>query len=466
MVQVLATPRGPEVEADKDELDFGAVEALKDVTEKLTIRNQSQIPAEYTAFTKQKESIWKVIQRHGILEPQEKRELQVVCNADDIQKFSDTLHIIINNGQDLEVALRARGTGSTLACKALTPGPNGKSLVAFGTEYTHQTTSREFFLENRGRKPMKIQWVSNAKAERKSQKKAGDAKADVGRKTNGSESLAGGDNKEDEEAKFVFSVIPENMVLNPKMGYRVQFRANTGRVGEHTENWLCLAAIGGERKPKTVFNTNVTGTFINPSLNFSEPRLFFKYLWEKGVASKPITRTLTLSNAGPLPTTITLRIDPPFSCPTEKLTLTNGEPETISIDFDPGMKQDRLSDNITGKLTINHLNHLHKDYVHLQGEVCFPNLQILPPNIDFGCILNDTSKRKYLVLTNISEMPVSYEWSFLEEEATSLNAVQEEDETRKRKKKPKILPVNEVFDILPVSGRLGPGQSETVEFTF
>ena len=87
------------------------------------------------------------------------------------------------------------------------------------------------------------------------------------------------------------------------------------------------------------------------------------------------------------------------------------------------MKQDRLSDNISGKLTISHANHPHRDVVPLQGEVCFPNLLNVPPYIDFGCILNDTSKRKYLVLTNISEMPVSYEWSFLEEETTSLNAV-------------------------------------------
>jgi hypothetical protein len=39
----------------------------------------------------------------------------------------------------------------------------------------------------------------------------------------------------------------------------------------------------------------------------------------------------------------------------------------------------------------------------------------LPPNIDFGCILNDTGKKKYLTLHNVSEMPVAYEWSFLEE---------------------------------------------------
>ena len=132
---------------------------------------------------------------------------------------------------------------------------------------------------------------------------------------------------------------------------------------EAKEEWQCQCTIAGERKPKVAFSTRVFGKFINPSLSFSEPKLFFKYLWEKGVASMPITKTLSLANSGPLPTTVTLRIDPPFSCATEKLTLTNGEPEIIRIDFDPGIKQDRLSDNITGKLTIAHSNHPHRDVV-------------------------------------------------------------------------------------------------------
>ena len=132
------------------------------------------------------------------------------------------------------------------------------------------------------------------------------------------------------------------------------------------------------------------------------------------------------------------------------------------------MKQDRVSDHINGKLTISHEGHPHKDIVHLQGEVCFPNLQILPPKIDFGCILNDTSKKKYLVLTNISEMDVAYEWSFLED-APILDEQDELDEqpgAKKKKKKRKHLPINEVFDILPVSGILQPNQTENVEFTY
>jgi hydrocephalus-inducing protein len=39
-------------------------------------------------------------------------------------------------------------------------------------------------------------------------------------------------------------------------------------------------------------------------------------------------------------------------------------------------------------------------------------------------------------------------------------------EKKTKKKQAKPLPVNEVFDILPVSGTLQPGQTETVEFTF
>ena len=56
-------------------------------------------------------------------------------------------------------------------------------------------------------------------------------------------------------------------------------------------------------------------------------------------------------------------------------------------------------------------------------------------------------------------MPVTYDWSFLEEEIASLNQVQKEEEKKSKKKsklhkKSKALPINQVFDILPVSGVL------------
>ena len=157
--------------------------------------------------------------------------------------------------------------------------------------------------------------------------------------------------------------MPDTIVLNPKMGIPIQFRANSFNVGKITETWVCNVTVGGDRKPKTVYNSIVGGEFITPGLNFSEPKLFFKYLWEKGVTSMPIQKTLDITNGGPLPTTINLKIDPPFSCATEKLTLAPAKTDTIKIDFDPGMKQDRLSDNISGKLNISHVGHPQKDVV-------------------------------------------------------------------------------------------------------
>jgi hydrocephalus-inducing protein len=150
---LLANSIGPIVAVDREDIDYGSVEVLKDYTEKIRIKNKSQIDAEFTAFTKNKESIWKVVQRHGILKPDEEKVVDVVCNADEVQKFQDKLHIIINNGVDLEVNLQAKGTGSTLYCK------QDMRNIDFGTEYTHKVVPKQFFLENRGRKPMRITWV-------------------------------------------------------------------------------------------------------------------------------------------------------------------------------------------------------------------------------------------------------------------------------------------------------------------
>lgn len=86
-LSLVAHSIGPIVSVDREDIDYGNVEVLRDYTEKIRIKNKSQIPAEYTAFTKNKESIWKVIQRHGILKPDEEKVVDVVCNADEVQKF-------------------------------------------------------------------------------------------------------------------------------------------------------------------------------------------------------------------------------------------------------------------------------------------------------------------------------------------------------------------------------------------
>lgn len=229
LLNILAESIGPIVKVDRTEIDYNNVQVLRDYTEKINIKNESQIDAEYTAFTKLKESVWKVVQRHGILKPAESKVIEVVCNADEVQKFQDTLHIIINNGMDLEVGLKARGVGHTLSCKAL----EDQGGVDFGTEYTHKNVPKQFFLENRGRKTMQISWVRQTKVDRKKKPKEESAAT----KANASGGLGGTSEQKEEELQFVYTVVPEKVTLNPKMGIMIEFRANSFKTGKISEIW-------------------------------------------------------------------------------------------------------------------------------------------------------------------------------------------------------------------------------------
>jgi hypothetical protein len=65
------------------------------------------------------------------------------------------------------VALKAKGVGSTLFCKDWAHNAAKTTTIDFNTEYTHQNIVKEFFLENRGQRAMKIQWVRTDKPNKK-----------------------------------------------------------------------------------------------------------------------------------------------------------------------------------------------------------------------------------------------------------------------------------------------------------
>lgn len=255
MLNILANSTGPKVEYDHEDMDFGFVEVLRDKIMHLKITNISKIPAEYTAFTKNKVSIWKVIERHGILKPDDSKSLSVVCNADECQKFNDVLHIIVNNGVDLEVGLKAKGIGTTLFCK------DSLKEVNFMTKYTNSNETIEYFLENRGRKPQKIQWtrvnkpVDRNKA-KKNKEKAEKKEESKNESTVRDQSQISEKKEEAEEIKTVFAVVPDQIILQPKMGIFIQFRANSFNKGIITEQFVCTAQVTGDRgKPKEAFKT-------------------------------------------------------------------------------------------------------------------------------------------------------------------------------------------------------------------
>lgn len=85
--------------------------------------------------------------KEAILKPQESKEVEILCNADDTIRFHDILYFVIKEGVDIEVNLSATGTKTTIFCK------EDINNINFGVQYTHRTITKEIFVENKGRRP-------------------------------------------------------------------------------------------------------------------------------------------------------------------------------------------------------------------------------------------------------------------------------------------------------------------------
>ena len=175
VINIVATSRGPIVDVTEKELDFGNIEVLKDWTKTIRVMNRSLIKADFTIFTKSKNSIFRPLHKNGILEPSTAMDIQVVCTPDDNVKFSDTLHFVIKEGFDIDVPLRAKGIGSTVFCK------EDLKTVSFGLQYTFKYDHREIFIENKGRRSQKLTWQPKRKIESKRTNRE-DSKKNQGRK--------------------------------------------------------------------------------------------------------------------------------------------------------------------------------------------------------------------------------------------------------------------------------------------
>lgn len=54
--------------------------------------------------------------------------------------------------------------------------------------------------------------------------------------------------------------------------------------------------------------------------------------------------------------------------------------------------------------------------VELVGEMCFPNLQFNVQEVQFGSVLNDTTGRHFVTMTNTSKVDAAFDWQFIEVE--------------------------------------------------
>jgi hydrocephalus-inducing protein len=225
------------------------------------------------------------------------------------------------------------------------------------------------------------------------------------------------------------------------------------------EVFVLESKIGKERLMKPIIETEVRCEVVNPLLEISEREINFQYLWEENQEPIVQRKDIQLKNISALTLNFILKVEVPFNLSEVDFSLQPGETAEVTVEFDP-MYQDTKASTIVDKfMMVTYRGHPQKDQIKVHGEIVFPNLKFESTDINFGCVLNDTSKHINIKITNTSSVQVTYEWIFVETmEATGKKGI-------KNKSARNVLQPAQVFDILPARNILLPGESEDVEFT-
>eukprot|EP01042_Synura_sphagnicola_P028807 gene28807-37157_t len=198
---------------------------------------------------------------------------------------------------------------------------------------------------------------------------------------------------------------------------------------------------------------NVQANVVDPLLEFSEKELSFLYRWEENEKPQAFRKDVTLTNRTEVPLYFILRTEVPFNLSSYEHVLQPAQSVDVGVEFHPFYRDDRTSHVVERPFTVMYRGHPQKDSINLVGEVIYPNLEFEKTTVDFGCVLNETSKTIRVKATNWSKVDAAYEWSFLEDEVSRTSRV----------KRKGAFTSSNVFDILPIRSILRPGESEDVE---
>ena len=462
-------------------IDWGPTTCLQDTVRTLTLTNDSLIPAPFRCYFKNPKSVFRVDTNSGMLAPSESITLTLTAHLDDTIVHKEQLNILVHEGASLSFPLVARGTGTTLFCQ------EDVSDIQFGHQFTASQCERRYLIQNRGRRVQSLQWINQTKIEQdeeahrdwvhqmKEIKLAGNKKdGDDGDKKSKKKGKGKKPPAEPEPRTAIFSVEPEEVELKPGTAcWFSVYGRSASECDTFAEKLVCETKLFKEKNFKKALECTSNATFIRPQLELSSESLNYVYTWEEGVPLTQFVQKLTMKNITELPLTYGLKTSLPFSIDTHEFVLQPNEMKSVEVTFNPGYRDDRISHLAEATLVATYRNHPQKDVIQLKGDINFPNVLFDYTTVDFGTVLNDTTKTVSVRATNTSKIDADVQWVF-ESPPPPTDGNQKSPKKGKGKfgvkRRTKVplpnIPINQVFDILPIRSLLRPGESEVVEFAF
>ncbi|XP_077372587.1 hydrocephalus-inducing protein homolog [Festucalex cinctus] len=472
-VVLSCTGRGPIVhlQCQSQQLEFGKIPVLTDITKTIPLFNQAPIPAYFTASMSQQKSPWRVEPSEGEVPPQGHLELKIVANLKDTLLFQDKLDISIQGSQRHTVVLTATGTGTTIVTdKPLQPN------LDLGIHFSHGSCEFTFKVTNYGQRMHRLYWKTECSSGRTFLPSIAAAKK--------RDFVANGSWASPTEDKPVFSISPTRMELFPGGSVDMLLKGASDSPKVVKEYLVCCGIVGLQGIKEHIFTVEVTCQFVTPMLSMSSQKLNFYIEKLPGEDLTQLYEELVLKNVSSLCLSMELSLATPFSlcdakgdwstANTKSMTLAQGEQTQLWICFDPTCFHGQLSQVVDQTLHMCYIGHPQQDKVEMHAEVHYPNLHFSSTIVDFGSVLNSTENHQEVTMTNCSPLPVFYRWACLVDHAHC--AIRSSDPAKAALSVDGIIPdqdiprcsacVQEIFDVLPMHGHLKPGEKQLVTFIF
>ncbi|XP_063024390.1 hydrocephalus-inducing protein-like [Melospiza melodia melodia] len=454
----------------------------------------------------------------GVIPARGEVPVTVTATLDDTVGFEDSVQLFIRNRLWSTVYLQAFGIGTTIVIdEPFAPELN------LGYQFSLVPCIRQFKVTNKGRRYHQLFWSAECYSPPEEEAQSVSAL---------SSPKAKGDSRSPKRARPVFGLEPLSMDLHPGQSEDMVLRGFS-RIPQEVQDYVfCEAITGTAPKMERIIETIITCEFIHPSIEVSAREFSFYVEKKPSDVLRLQYQPLSLKNTCLLPLDLMLDLEQPFQvCDEEQQPLPGGQPVRVDVGetcylyivFDPAYELDFKSWKEEKVLKIDMVRgHPFVERISLQGEVHFPNLEMQPSSLEFGCIRIGTEEVRFLEITNCSPLPVQYHWSFQSDsEVTRFSGLgsrtsgwtwalwEEEIEEFSLEKLTQILQTcvvcgnfclhnvqaeqipeyprllvgfegvscsvdtpqtsleaEEAFSILPVSGVLQPGESQQVSFTF
>ncbi|XP_077955507.1 hydrocephalus-inducing protein homolog isoform X2 [Gasterosteus aculeatus] len=502
--------QGPIVHVHSQQLDFGAIPVLTDITRSLHLSNQSPISAHFTARMVPRShggTFGRVEPSEGEVPPESQLELRVVAHLKDTLHFQAKMEVSIQNSHVHTVFLSATGTGTTI----VSDRPFAPNLD-LGTYLSHASCQYPFKLTNQGKRTHRLYWRTDGFLFSGKTPKGGRTVLPSLRAPSQKEGFIGESLPSSGEERPVFSLRPSHVELPPGRSVDMVLTGSSDSPKVVQERLLCHGIVGRQGCKELIMSVDLTCRFVAPMLRISSRQLKFHLEKVPGESLRPLYEKLVLENVLSLSLSVELSLVEPFylceaagahsTATTKFVVIGDGQQAELWVRFDPTYCQDQVSRVVEEVLEIHYQGHPEQHKVELYAEVHFPNLHFSDTTVDFGCVLNLTGARREISITNCSPLPVSYHWVFLadrkhgairEAEVVEVEGEQTnpengtEEEGWSSSRMPSFafsdplslgpgadegsssrgpVGVQEVFDILPLFGHLQPGEQQQVVFCF